>query len=122
MFTVPDYNTVFALLHESLMQYRTVKRTFPVTPLANILADYPRQAIVDIVAAVMNNERVYTLRHKPLEPEEFIPVMCGYAKMSPKGPTLIDKYYDWYRKFVPLGIKRIQKMDRLQEMKKNLKK
>ncbi|VVC37808.1 P-loop containing nucleoside triphosphate hydrolase [Cinara cedri] len=102
VFTVPDYNTMFMSLQESLMRYPAISRTFPVTALATILSSYSRQMVIDIVDEVMNNERVLTLRQKPLEPKEFIPYMIKY----PKNPELRDQFYNWYIRFVPLGIER----------------
>lgn len=100
------------------MSYPAVDREFPVTPLATMLAGYPRHEVAAMVAEVMTQERVLELRIKPLNPFEFIPVMMKYQK---KGPTLCDRYYNWYNKYVPLGVLKGQKMTEQSDARKKKK-
>ncbi|XP_060849798.1 uncharacterized protein LOC132928881, partial [Rhopalosiphum padi] len=108
VFTVPDTCTIFIFLNELLMSYPVVSRTFPVTPLATMLAGYSRQMIADIVAEVMTTERVLTLRQHPLDPTEFVPIILKYPKQNPQQ---FEEYYKWYNKYVPIGVRKVLEME-----------
>lgn len=99
------------------MSYPAINRSFPVTSLATVLASYPRHVVASIVAEVMTTERVLTLRHKPLDPMEFIPVMVKYPKPNPE---LCEQYHGWYRENVPLGVKRNKKLIEARTMKPSM--
>ncbi|XP_025193072.1 dynein regulatory complex protein 11-like, partial [Melanaphis sacchari] len=108
VFTVPDDCTTFLFLNDLLMSYPVVSRTFPVTPLATMLAGYSRQMIADIVAKVMTTERVLTLRKHPLDPAEFVPVILEYPKQNPQQ---FEQYYKWYNKYVSIGVSKVLEME-----------
>lgn len=114
VFTVPDYNTIFMLLNRLLMSYPAVNREFPVTVLATLLAGYPRYMVTDIVADIMTNERVLTLRNIPLNVKEFDSVMNNYPVH--KADELCNQYHNWYKKSTSLGAKKalqmIEQMDK----------
>ncbi|CAH1738693.1 unnamed protein product [Aphis gossypii] len=114
VFTVPDDCTIFLFLNDLLMSYPVVSRTFPVTPLATMLAGYSRQMIADIVAEVMTTERVLTLRQDPLDPVEFVPVILKYPKQNPQQ---FEQYYKWYNKYVPIGVSKMLEMETKQTPK-----
>lgn len=84
-----------------------VREEIPVTELTTMMFGYPRQIIADIVAKVMTPERVSILGNNRLDPKEFIPVMINY----PKDTNLCDKYHNWYKKCVPIDIKKKLEME-----------
>lgn len=99
------------------MSYSAVKRDFPVTLLATMLADFSRQVVADIVAELMTEERVQLLRYTPLDPREFVPVMMKYSKLP--GTRLFDRYHNWYKQYVPMGInKRLKMLEKKAAVKK----
>lgn len=119
VFTGPEYKSVFTFLNNLLMSYPAISRSFPVTPLATLLVDYPRQVIVDIVAEIMTAERVLSLRYNPLELTEFLPVM----KQKPiQEAELRDRYHNWYTKSAPLGIRKKLKIMEEEQMKTQIRK
>jgi len=103
------------------MSYPAVSREFPVTALTEVLVDYPRWVIAEIVSEVITTERMLTFRHNPLDPNEFVPVMIKYQthKNSERG----EQYHNWYKSYTPLGVNRTLKIGMKQEAKKkNVKK
>lgn len=112
VFTVPDYNTIFMFLYNLLMSYPAVSRSFPVTRIATELASYPRQVVADIVTEVMTSERVLALSNRPLDHTEFFSVIAKYLKPKRK---LIDLYHEWFINYVPLGIKRKLKIEKMKK-------
>lgn len=116
---MPDYNTIFLFLNELLMSYPAVDREFPVTPLATMLVGYSRHEVDSIVTEVMTQDRVLELRINPLSPLEFIPAIMKYPK---KGPVMCDRYYNWYNKYMPMGILKGIKMIEQAEARKKKKK
>lgn len=98
------------------MSYSVVREEIPIAELTTLMFGYPRQIIADIVAKVMTTERVLTLGNNPLDHNEFIPVIKDY----PKEPNLSDKYHNWYRKCVPMGIRKTLKTEvKIKEMEEN---
>lgn len=120
VFTVPDYNSMFMFLNNLLMSYPAVDREFPVTVLATLLAGYPRHLVADIVADVMTNTRVLTLRNIHLNVKEFDSVMANYPVHKPD--ELCNQYHNWYKKYTSMGVKRTLQINEQLEKYKNLPK
>lgn len=120
VFTVPDYETTFMFLNSLLMSYPAVNREFPVTVLASLLSGYPRHIVANIVADVMTNARVLTLRNIHLNVKEFDSVMANYPIYKPG--ELCDLYHNWCRKYTSMGIKRTLQMAEKLKKFKNLPK
>lgn len=110
-------------LSSLLMSYPAVDREFPVTVLATLLAGYPRHIVADIVAVIMTNERVLTLRNICLNVKEFESVMKNYPVHKPG--ELCNQYHNWYMKSTSMGVERtlkmIEKLEKYKSKPKNKK-
>lgn len=108
MFTAPDYNTIYMFIADLMKSFSTgVDEEIPISLMTSIMYGYPLQIIVEILTKTMTAERMEMLGDNPLDPKEFIPAMVGYIKSR----DLCEEYHGWYRKNVPIGVKKALAME-----------
>lgn len=100
-----DYGSISFVLNSLLMKYHGVSRDFNLHSVAQVLKGYDIMTIKKAVEIVLSAERIGTLYHKPLHPQELIDCVLEMPDAIQVDAFDNQIYVDWYRSYTPWGEK-----------------
>lgn len=105
-----DYASISLILNHLLMRYHGVPREFNLNSVAQVLRGYDIHTVRKAVSTVLTAERIGTLYHNPLQPEELVNAVLAMPNATCLDDWDSQIYKDWYQGYSPWGEKYLDYM------------